>query len=147
MCAVYVTEVAWQDGTRLWSPLEHQIGGSCDLGERPGKPGVQGQHCLSTEEFHQPGRRTIDSSEGSWRTPTQGGTRHCIDTLLSEQHMKGSSFHAIGTPLLSSFSRGDFSRKGPQLNSQIQAILLSLFCKLQLTVSICRITIRASSAS
>lgn len=35
----------------LVTTLEHQLGGSCDLGERPGEPGVQGQHCLSTEEF------------------------------------------------------------------------------------------------
>lgn len=126
MCAVYVTEVAWAVWNQtLVTTLEHQIGGSCDLGERPGEPGVQGQPCLSMGEFRQPGRRTMDGSEGSGRTPSRGGTRHCIDTLLSEQHLEGALSMLLELIYRLLFPEATFLR-GPQLNSQTQAILRSL---------------------
>lgn len=66
----------------LVTMLKHQTGGSCDLWGQPREPGAHYQHCLSVIEFHQPGQRRMNGSEGCWRNPSWGGTRHWIDPSM-----------------------------------------------------------------
>lgn len=70
--------------------LEHHPGGSCELWGWPGEPGAHYQHCWSHRRVPPARTKAGNGSEGGWRGPSWGGTRHCVDTPLSKHHVEGA---------------------------------------------------------